>query len=121
MSQDLNALAVDLTRAAAAATQGVRPLVQKGALNIKQDAQRFASGIGHAPHYPRSITYDTKVTATGVEAEIGPDKNGPQGALGNILEYGTSKNAPLAHLGPAFDREVPRLVSAAEALAEAVL
>lgn len=121
MSDDLHRLAVDLASAATEAQAGVRAVVQKGALNVKTDAQRFAAGLAHAPHYPRSITFDTKVTAAGVEAEIGPDKSRTQGALGNILEYGTSKNAPVAHLGPALDREGPRFEKAMADLVDGLL
>lgn len=104
---DINSLAFDLGRGAAAALTAARAVVQKGALNIKRDAQAFSSGLAHAPLYPQSITYDTEILATSVRAEIGPDKGKPQGALGNILEYGTSNNPPFAHLGPALDREGP--------------
>lgn len=121
MSEDLNRLAVDLNAAAAKAPLAVRAVLQKGALNVKTDAQRFASGLGHAPHYPRSITFDTTVKKDGIEAEIGPDKSRTQGALGNILEYGTSKNAPVAHLGPALDREGPRFEKAMEDLVDGLL
>lgn len=94
-----------------------RKVVGKAALNIKKDAQKKSSGIAHAPNYPRTITYDTAVLGTSVTAEIGPDKNkvvggGPNrtpGNLGHIFEYGTSRNAPLAHLGPALDYEAPNL------------
>jgi hypothetical protein len=87
-----------------------RKVVQRAALNIKNDAKKKASGLAHAPHYPRSISYDTAVSETTVTAEIGPDKDRSQGALGNILEYGTSKNPPYAHLGPALDYEGPNFV-----------
>lgn len=86
-----------------------RKVIAKAALNIKKDAQKKISGVAHAPHYPRAIGYDTAISGTTVSAEIGPDKNKRQGALGNILEYGTSNNAPLAHLGPALDYEAPNL------------
>lgn len=84
-----------------------RKVTAKAALNIKNDAKKKASGLAHAPHYPRSISYNTAISGTAVTAEIGPDKDRPQGALGNILEYGTSKNPPYAHLGPALDYESP--------------
>lgn len=86
-----------------------RKVVAKASLNIKNDAKKKISGLAHAPHYPRAIGYDTAVAGTKVTSEIGPDKRKPQGALGNILEYGSVNNAPLAHLGPALDFEVPNL------------
>lgn len=92
-------------------------VVAKGALNIKKDAARRVTGLAHAPRYPRSITYDTYVSLTGPAAVIGPDKAKPQGALGNILEFGTTKNAPIPHLAPAAEAEQPRFEKAVEALA----
>jgi len=95
----------------------VRAVVQKGALQIKTDARRRISGHPHAPAYPSTITYDTKAGPTSAEAEIGPEKGKRQGALGNVLEYGTVKNAPIPHIRPAADEELPRFERALEDLA----
>lgn len=115
----LNELIADLTAAPLAARIKARAVVQKGALNVKQDAQRFISGLAHAPAYPASITYETREEGVGeVVALIGPDKDRPQGALGNLLEYGSANNPPLAHLGPALDLEGPRFVKAMEDLSD---
>lgn len=118
-TSELDALETAFTGAQISTVPKTAAVVAKGALNIKTEAARFASGIRHAPAYPRSITFD--LGTNGLSAEIGPDKGRRQGALGNILEYGTSKNPPLAHLGPAFDREVPRFVTAIEAVAGGLL
>lgn len=117
----LNRLVSDMEAASGAVQRESRGVLQKGALNVKMDAQKFASGLAHAPHYPSSITYDTRITAHGIVAEIGPDKSRTQGALGNILEYGTSNNAPITHLGPALDREGPNLEKALADLAAKAL
>ena len=116
-SPDITVVVDALTKASAVAVEDVTAVVAKGALNIKTDAARRVSGLKHAPAYPRSITYDMYVTFAGPSAEIGPDKNKRQGALGNILEYGTTKNAPIPHMGPAADAEEPKFVSALETLA----
>jgi hypothetical protein len=34
-----------------------------------------------------------------------------QGSLGNIIEFGTSKNAPIPHLGPALDANAADLLA----------
>lgn len=115
-SDGLNDLRVALDDARREAVDEARKVVQRGAFNIKRDARRFASGIAHAPAYPYSIGYDTWTTGTTVRAEIGPDKDRRQGALGNILEYGTVNNPPYAHLGPALDIEGPKFVDAVERL-----
>lgn len=103
-------------------TSTVRLVVSKGALNVKTDAVRLISGHPRSRHYPASISYDLEVDGHEVCAEIGPDKDRTQGALGNILEFGTSKNAPIPHLGPALALEEPRFADAvAEAAAKALM
>ncbi|MFE2563024.1 hypothetical protein [Streptomyces mirabilis] len=81
---------------------------------VRDDARNRIKGHKYLPAYPYSITYDVKVTAEGIEGEIGPDKGRAQGPLGNIIEYGTSKNAPLPHLGPALDANAEDLVAGIE-------
>jgi hypothetical protein len=120
---ELNTLAAVLTDQKRIAPRAARTIVEVGARNVKDDARRLAAGIAHAPLYPLSISYDilNARLAGAVEAEIGPDKDGPQGALGNILEYGTVNNAPLAHLGPALDREGPGFEKAIADMVEGLL
>lgn len=111
-SSDLSRLVADLGKVPARVVPEVAKVVEKGAVNVKGQARELASGIAHAPAYPASITYDVSAKVGEVEAVVGPDKDRRQGALGNILEYGTSKNAPIPHLGPALDREGPRFEAA---------
>jgi hypothetical protein len=115
--KELTALVREFDEALVDAMPAVRAVVQKGALNIKTNARERISGHPHAPAYPYSITYDTKVSGTSAEAEIGPDKSRRQGALGNILEYGTGNNAPIPHIRPAADEELPKFEKAMEDLA----
>ncbi|MGC5033076.1 hypothetical protein [Micromonospora sp. DT229] len=110
-----------LDSAAEDAPAEARKVVQRGALQIKRDAQQRISGLKHAPAYPHSITYDTKETPGGAVAEIGPDKNRRQGALGNILELGTVKNPPRPHMIPAAQAEEPKFERALADLAERLL
>lgn len=88
--------------------------VQVTSRKVRDDARNRIKGHKYLPAYPYSITYDTKVTAEGIEGEIGPDKGRAQGPLGNIVEYGTSKNAPIPHLGPALDANAEDLVAGIE-------
>jgi hypothetical protein len=113
-ASELNKLAADLGRVGPRSGAAAYVAVKASAAHVKDDAAAIARGIGpHVRQYPASIGFDVHgtpgdVLRTGViEAEIGPDKDKPQGALGNILEYGTSNNAPDAHLGPSLDREGP--------------
>lgn len=87
-------------------------VVAKGARNIKQDWARTWAGLRHAPALAAAVTYDTNITRGGVEAEIGPDKNRRQGALGNIVEFGTAKNGSIPGGAPALDREEPKFEAA---------
>jgi hypothetical protein len=99
----------------------VRKAVQVTSTKVRDDARNRIKGHKYLPAYPYSITYDTKVTAEGVEGEIGPDKGRAQGPLGNIVEYGTSKNAPIPHLGPALDAHAEDLVTGIEiAISQAI-
>lgn len=106
-----------LGRAPGVAAVEVRGIVARGALNIKNDARRRISGLRHAPAYPASITYDSHETPTGAWAEIGPDKSKRQGALGNLLEFGSVKNPPHPHMLPAGEAERPRFEQTLEGIA----
>jgi hypothetical protein len=108
-AEGLNELQADITQAGAQALPRARQALQVTAPKVRDDARAFASGLAHAPLYPRAITYDTTLGPLWAEAEIGPDKNKPQGALGNVLEFGTVNNPPHTHLGPAADRNAPDL------------
>ncbi|MFI6819723.1 hypothetical protein ACIBJE_02075 [Micromonospora sp. NPDC050187] len=115
-SSELNRLVADLEEVPPNAHRNIRKAVEFTARGIKDSARDFAGGIAHAPHYPAAITYDIddQGVGVGVSAEIGPDKDRKQGALGNILEYGTVKNPPYAHLGPALDIWTPDLETGLE-------
>ena len=106
----VKALADELGGVGARVRPAVKAVITKGALNIKNAARdAILADTRHVfvKQYPYSITYDVSVGAGAVvSAEIGPDKDKPQGALGNLLEYGSSKNAPIPHLNPAFDAEI---------------
>jgi hypothetical protein len=113
----LDELERDLARVAVTALAAGTPVVAKGALNIKTDAvERISGHTRHLPSYPRSINYDLTEGPGVAEAEIGPQKDRTQGALGNILEYGSPNRPPIPHLGPALDAEEPRFVAQVEAL-----
>lgn len=115
---DLLKLGVDLEAAGVRALTGTREVVQRGALNIKRGTQKRWSGHAHAPALPRAVTYDTHDTLTGASAEIGPDKDKRQGALGNLFEYGSVKNAPIPGLAPELALEEPKFLKALGDLGE---
>jgi hypothetical protein len=111
-TSDVRRLERHLARVVPRARRDARMVVRKGAMNIKRDwrANARATGRKHAGKlYPRTVSYDVAAYGPDVTlAIIGPDKGGSQGALGNILEYGSVKNPPHRDGGRALDVEEPR-------------
>lgn len=106
--RDLDRLDADLAATFRDYAKEARAVVARGALNIKNDARDRAPHGPHTPAYAASITYDLGDTVSEIRAAIGPDKNRPQGPLGNIFELGSPGRPPQPHLMPALDAEEPR-------------
>ena len=85
----LNELAAHLEAAAEDVGPEAKKVLAKAAFNIKRDAQKKASGIAHAPNYPRTISYDTWWRGEVGRAEIGPDKDIPHVSREVIVKYAT--------------------------------
>lgn len=113
----LQMLVADLEREARTAPAEAKKVVVKGAVNVKGGWRRRWSGFAHAPRLPYAVGYDVKTLGGKIEAEIGPDKDKPQGALGNLFEYGSLKNAPIPGGAPALEAERPKFEKAMENLA----
>jgi hypothetical protein len=123
-----NSLARDMLKAAAEAIVGTRGIVQKGSLNIKNEARKNVaqSAPVHNAHAQYAIGYDTQIDAKGLvtRGEIGYDKDKPGGDLGNLLEYGAPRRGnspPHRDLGRAFDSELPRFEDAIALMAKNLL
>jgi hypothetical protein len=112
MSQ-VTRFAARIPRAEVAMVAPLAAVVETTAAAIQKDLRSKARGVGHAPSFPSSITHDIR----GLSAEIGPDKNRRQGALGNLLYFGSVNNAPvlehpsaaLARARPAFEAAVVKV------------
>lgn len=103
---ELDKLAVDVGDVPAASGKNLFAAVEVAAVNVRDTARKNATGMAHAPAFPRSISYDIGAGysfarenfggggADSITAEIGPDKARPQGALGNLIEYGSVNNPP---------------------------
>jgi hypothetical protein len=113
-------LAADLRQAGPVTRAQARGVVAKGAQNIKKDWRAGWKGLKHAPRLPYAIDYDLASGPAGPEAEIGPNKDKTQGALGNLLEFGSSKNPPHPAGQAALDREEPRFIAALTEIATRV-
>ncbi|MFF2522235.1 hypothetical protein [Streptomyces liangshanensis] len=92
-TRELYQLANALERNLPTAEAEMTRIVTRGALNVKNAwrANAQASAGRHARLYPFAVGYDVTPIPGGASAEIGPDKGRPQGPLGNLLEYGTSR------------------------------
>lgn len=118
----LDALVADMTSSAPRLAANAATAVAVNCRKIQQSARARVRGHRHLPQYPNSITYDVRRAPFAVEGEIGPDKSRRQGPLGNIIEYGTSNNAPIEHLGPALEENADDLVRGIEiAVAQALM
>ena len=92
-TRELTVLANDLVDAGDEVVGEARKVIQRGALNIKNQLRDEASGHVHAPRLPYAITYDTQITRDGIEAEIGPLEGGA-GSLA-FYYYGNAKTGPI--------------------------
>lgn len=91
-------LAADLSAAPAKALPNVRSALQFTATNIKKDWRKAAARTG-LEGYAAAVDYDTKVTAQGVEAEIGPDPKKAQGMFGLVEDATGDVSSAPQHAG----------------------
>lgn len=98
-ASDFSKLSADLGEVPERSGRTLRQAIEVTARHVRDTARENAVGMGHAPAFPYSITYDiegsgSRATGSQLSAEIGPDKERPQGALGNLIEYGSVNNPP---------------------------
>ena len=117
-ASELATVSVALDKATLGVANKVTAAVTRGGIQIERDARQRISGLAHAPAYPHSISSEVKITRGAIEAEVGPDKGRAQGALGNLLEYGSVNNPPHPHLQPALDAEGVKFEAALLALVD---
>lgn len=112
-------LAAAWDAAADRADEELKPVVSKGALNIKNATRAKWAGHRHDPTLAASVSYDEDEQGGALGAEIGPVKEATGGApLAVFYEYGDQNTAPQPALNPALDAEAPRFEEAAGAAAE---
>ena len=104
-ASEVDLLAVSLGKAGRKVALDSAKVIAKGAGKVAEGMRKDFSGHGHAPAIPRAINYDVR----GLDFEVGVDKRGPQGGLGNILAFGTSKNAAVVDHTASLRRELPEI------------
>lgn len=88
-ARELTAFGNDLKRAAKVAAAGVKPIINKGAVNIKKQMRKEAFASEHFGPMGGTINFDLFVSPDAVWAEIGPDEDvhygkGPKGTPGHL-------------------------------------
>lgn len=120
---DFDKFAAELIASGAKVAAGSRAVVQKGALNVKNDWQE---ALGDSPSFKGvkgTPTFDTKVSADGIEAEIGPRTAGRQpGDLVSIAHFGGARGGGgVADPQTFLDAEAPKFEAAMNALIDKAL
>ena len=120
---DLEGLAADLASAPGRVERGVKQVVSKGSLNVKNQLMREASGSMHFEQLARSIGYDLTATADYVEGEIGPQKERDKaaGLLGAYWGWSRGGGGTLPDPIGALEAEQPNVTEALARLAEVIL
>lgn len=99
----LKRLSADLGRASATVQVAARAVVEKGALNIKNDTRKNVSKHPSWKRLASTVNYNV----VGLSAEVGYEDRG-QGQLAGIYEFGSSRRGPHPTLLPAAQREHPK-------------
>lgn len=103
MASDLNRLEFDLRQAGLVVAHRASRVIRKVGEDVVRDAQVFCPV--DSGNLKSTIGVDFETNGMGFEA-------GPTASYGKFVEEGTSRMAPYAYLGPAFDRNVPGAVAA---------
>lgn len=115
---DLNRFGVELGKIASKALPDVDAVLERGALNIKEDLVAGAKGSPHFKGMAGSISYDSMYGVGVARYEIGPDKSRRGGALGNIYYFGTSRGGGTGDLEGPLMREAPEVYNQLGKLAD---
>lgn len=90
---ELDQLAADLGEVPEKAGPNIAKAITVSSIKVKESWQEPLKGSATLPRLPYALSFDiTNLQAFGVsviKSEIGFDKEKPQGALGNVSEYGT--------------------------------
>ena len=120
-TSEVRALAADLGKASREVFKEAEKVTEKAAHNIKTTMADDAKSSGTYRHFAGSISYDRAMSVGQIGYEIGPDKDRTQGALGNILYFGTSKNAPVLDVEVGLRKEAPEFEKRIGEMAEGLL
>lgn len=106
----LNTLAADLSGASVRGAMLAGQVVRKAALDLEAQAKAFC------PVDTGNLRSSIGTDMGALEATVGPTAN-----YGLFVEFGTSRMAPRAFMGPALDRVTPGFVDAMGQIADGIL
>jgi HK97 gp10 family phage protein len=110
---ELNTVAAELRTAQARIGAKGSAVVRASALKVETWGKAFAPvKTGHLKG-TIGVDFHGDGRSGAMEAEIGPTA-----AYGRYVEFGTSRMAPQAYMGPALDRVSPDFVAACEAISD---
>lgn len=112
---DLTRFGDDLVSAASNLLGLVKPVVARGAYQVKQSMQEQMKGSPHFKQVAPSITYDTRAGTTWVEAEVGPKTAGQVvGDLAGFAYFGGAHGGGNTVRDPQddLDEEAPKFEKA---------
>ena len=116
-ASEVRALAEDMRRIDSRLSRHVRPVVERGAVQIKNDLQAQARKSRSFRGFAPGISYDMRTPGGAYEAEIGPVKGRP-GSLANIAYFDTSRGGGTVEDPSAtLEREAPKFADALADLA----
>lgn len=110
---ELNRLAVTIDNAAKSIGPTGAAVVQKAALDVEATAKAFAPVDTGALRNSIGTDVHGDASSRVVLAVIGPTVE-----YGPYVEFGTSRMAPRAFMGPALDRHTPDFIAALEQVAK---
>lgn len=107
------ALAADLGTKPAAAMREVRPVLERGALNMKRGMAKDFADSWHFAGIAGTISYEVTAAGDTITAEVGPDKaRGGIASLAGIAYFGGANGGGGTIPDPVhvIDAEVPRVI-----------
>lgn len=111
--EELNRIAVDLATAERKVGAQAAAVVRKSGQQLENLSKQFAPVDTGALRGSIGVDF----TGDGRSGEMVATA-GPTAEYGPYVEYGTSRQAPAAYMGPALDRVTPEFVAALEAVTD---
>lgn len=110
----VRAFAAELGDLPAEKVKKARPIVSKGALNIKNELAADMAGSTYFHQIAPTINYDIEETSKGVSAEIGPDKRRRAARLAHFAYFGGANGGGGTRQDPkvALENEIPNFEKA---------